>query len=487
MSNIEKKLQARIAETSEKIGCEISVIRDQRMLEAAYNDGLITLYQSVFSEPPYNESFAPDEVRQAFDETLKSKGVILIAREQKPQGSVIAFVSSIPLAVEREIAALFRGRLDVAKGSYFAEDATRSDYRRRGISTALKRLLLACNYQAGAENVVLRTTYENYRQIAAVYKIGGTLVEGLTQNVVSRRADGRGAIDKRVFLLFNQQSETFAGCIDKVSIARPGGNDTALVETNVARACQGAVSLDIQRAYPCVEQVMFIEDGASRPRGQMAGGEFCGNATRALGNKLLGGADGGILLDISGAQRPLRVESRGGRVQTEVPVRSDRGNVRRLPKREGSVIEMDGIAFFAPDQGCALAEGMNAIASEDQQKERATQILTDLGLTNRPACGLLLTEKDGDSVRLTPYVFVRDTGTMYKETACGSGSAALGLLRAAEEGGEIRAMEIVQPSGMSLYVSVARDGESFKSATVSGPVQTLFDGRLYLPRPCVLG
>ncbi len=76
--------------------------------------------------------------------------------------------------------------------------------------------------------------------------------------------------------------------LEKVTFVRPGGNDTAIVWDSVAREEQGDISKDIQRQYESIEQVMYVEhDDDNQIRGQMAGGEFCGNATRSLGYLLL--------------------------------------------------------------------------------------------------------------------------------------------------------------------------------------------------------
>lgn len=66
----------------------------------------------------------------------------------------------------------------------------------------------------------------------------------------------------------------------KVTILYPGGNTTAIVEGIPSSQLERRRINDvIMKQYPKVEQVGFLD--RSLPRLQMAGGEFCGNATRS--------------------------------------------------------------------------------------------------------------------------------------------------------------------------------------------------------------
>jgi len=53
---------------------------------------------------------------------------------------------------------------------------------------------------------------------------------------------------------------------------------------------------------------------------------------------------------------------------------------------------------------------------------------------------------------------------------------------AKQSGSSVSDQKIVQPNGMDLYVSVDRDDRAFISATVNGPIEILFDGKMYLYR-----
>lgn len=85
-----------------------------------------------------------------------------------------------------------------------------------------------------------------------------------------------------------------------LTILNPGGNITALVEgIPDSRPLRKTINDEIMRAFPKVEQVGFLDRSIKRL--EMAGGEFCGNATRCAAYLLLGGKPGRAELNVSGA------------------------------------------------------------------------------------------------------------------------------------------------------------------------------------------
>src|SRR5258708_7503100 len=88
----------------------------------------------------------------------------------------------------------------------------------------------------------------------------------------------------------------------KIMILRPGGNDTALVSGLVAKDDKRAINKAIMKKFPTVEQVGFYKFDSNRKEAilEMAGGEFCGNATRTLAYLILSGEIGELSLQVSG-------------------------------------------------------------------------------------------------------------------------------------------------------------------------------------------
>jgi diaminopimelate epimerase len=267
--------------------------------------------------------------------------------------------------------------------------------------------------------------------------------------------------------------------LQRVTFVRPGGNDTAIVWDAVARVQQPLIALQIQDAYPTIEQVMFAEKTAAGWHGQMAGGEFCGNATRALGYLLLGEADGQIQLSVSGAARMMSVCVQASEASTQVPVNPELSSVVQL--NEGDfLVRLQGISFLVTPETSQWAREVWVSQDVALAKRAALALLDSHGLTREPACGLIIVHAQEGSLRIDPFVFVRNTQSLYYETGCGSGSTAVGVVQAFERGVPISNLRLQQPSGLFLSVTVDRDQSQFLGAEVSGPIEVLRDGPLSL-------
>jgi diaminopimelate epimerase len=72
--------------------------------------------------------------------------------------------------------------------------------------------------------------------------------------------------------------------LNRVTFTRPAGNDTAIIWDQLDRGDYPYIASLIQRDFSNIEQVMFVETKSQTGlvHGQMAGGEFCANATRSL-------------------------------------------------------------------------------------------------------------------------------------------------------------------------------------------------------------
>ena len=259
-------------------------IKDDKSLDFACEQDLLGLYRRIFSEPPYNENFTDDEIYADLQQTLKQDGLIFTATEKQGLDRVRGFVSSLPLACVPEIVSTVENIVDIDKTSYFAEDGVERGYRRKGISGLMKTMLLQANWMSGMEHILLRTSDRNYRQAAAVTKTGGRIIADIFQHVASLRQGGQMMQDRRAFYLFTPEQDVDYDRLQRVTIVRPGGNDTAIVWDDIPRDLQSRLAARLQTTYPGVEQVMFVEKDTAndRVKGQMAGGEFCGNATRCL-------------------------------------------------------------------------------------------------------------------------------------------------------------------------------------------------------------
>ncbi|MBP9846923.1 MAG: hypothetical protein KBD43_12775 [Saprospiraceae bacterium] len=460
-------------------------ISSEEELKGILDGGLNALYQEVFADPPYNEKFTSTEVEETFRAYFQSGANIFVVlnSSEKP----VAFVTSVPLKSDFGVAIVAGSRVDVERTAYFAEDGVVSDLRQKGVSAAMKSILISACRESGFEALLLRTSAYNYRQISAVNKAGGYTLSGLFQQVTSTRSDGKMTQDTRFFYNFdltesNKQQDLLT--LERVTIVRPGGNDTAIVWDDVPRELQGSLSKKIQATYPGIEQVMFVEEGKNGlVRGQMAGGEFCGNATRSLGYLIMDGKDGNATLEVSGANQPMSVQIDNGMAKTSLPVKSSLDSAQ--PDGDDYIVHLDGISFVITSKANTLGDRVLSETNPDKQKEIVLGALKKNGFaTDYPASGVMVIDKqDDDSYKLEPFVYVRDTGTLYYESGCGSGSTSVGVMVAKESGLPVKNLRITQPSGMDLLVSIDREANAFKGATVNGPIEILFDGRMHIAAP----
>jgi histidine racemase len=265
--------------------------------------------------------------------------------------------------------------------------------------------------------------------------------------------------------------------LSHVVIARPGGNDTALVFDHVLPHDYREVNSYVQQKKPTIEQVMFVQPDKDPPTGNMAGGEFCGNATRALGYYLLEGKDGTISLRISGANSPLVVSVIKGMSQTEMPIINDPACVQSLDKGI-FLVHLEGITHLVLEPTSKQAEQIVSLDNIDNQKMAARELLEKYKLMEHPASGVMALSKRKNEISMLPYVYVKAVDTFYAETACGSGSVAVGLVLAKQRQSSLKKLGIYQPSGKNIFVDVDFIENRFVGASISGEVEILYEGEM---------
>jgi len=252
--------------------------------------------------------------------------------------------------------------------------------------------------------------------------------------------------------------------LDVVKCAEAGGNVTVLVFSPVPRDQQPGVARQLMAQQPDVEQVGFVEEPQwpeAVARLQMMGGEFCGNATAALGWVLAqrsGFATGP--LEVSGAREPVQVVVSKQGVEVEMPVKRDARSVRR----DGGVtiVELEGITHavvYRPAPADARAG--------------AYRLLDEYGLLGAEAAGVLYTEWRMDGVRIIPLVRVRDTDTLIEETACASGAVAVAVAEAVSAQREAVDLQVEQPSGGKIRATVRCHDGTFRQTVITVPVAIL--------------
>jgi diaminopimelate epimerase len=243
----------------------------------------------------------------------------------------------------------------------------------------------------------------------------------------------------------------------------PGGNRTVLVTQRVDEADRAGVAARLLADEPSAEQVGFIGsgDGETALTLEMAGGEFCGNASMcaAVYCAASGGlASADVTLRVSGAGQPVRARV-SAEPESAGVIWSGSVEMPRAEKIE-PVTFPDGttvpVVFFPGIAHCIFECGPDRARAEKKIKGYCAFL-------RAPALGFMFVCGD----KLTPLVYVPKGDTLYWESSCGSGSSAVGVYAAAGAKSDV-VLTLRQPGG-SLTVSAAPSG----SVTLSGTVTVL--------------
>lgn len=253
------------------------------------------------------------------------------------------------------------------------------------------------------------------------------------------------------------------------SVYDPNGNITILVDTAVPEQDRPSVGELLMKKEPAAEQTGFVSfDSAEADIVlNMAGGEFCANATlcAAAHYKKSHPTAETVRIKVSGAKAIIPVEiSETDGVFTatetlpvpekiETKIFSSDGRDYELP-----IVYMDGIYHIIAPENFGRHTAEKAIAKWCKDEDA-------------PALGIMLLSEE--PYKMTPLVYVPAAKTLFFENSCGSGTCAAGVYLANKAGKEITA-KITQPGG-ALTVNTAPDGK----IRLTGEVTIRFS-----PAPC---
>ena len=260
----------------------------------------------------------------------------------------------------------------------------------------------------------------------------------------------------------------------QITILRPGGNNTALVNSKAKKLFKRKAINDLLlKAFPDVEQVGFIKSSTKYPKLTMAGGEFCGNATRSFAYLLLNGKKGMLTLKVSGTTQLLAAGSKKkGTAYAQMPIIKSLESVKKISKNLYQVT-LEGIIHVIYNKP------VNNLSNE-KLKKLAKKILAEQNLLlGSPAAGVMFIEEKNQEIVLKPVVWVRDIQTLFFETACASGSTAVGLWLSIKNNKTVIKEKIKQPSGNYIFVSIKRTKKEFINATIDGPIEIVRKDTIY--------
>ena len=110
----------------------------------------------------------------------------------------------------------------------------------------------------------------------------------------------------------------------------------------------------------------------------------------------------------------------------------------------------------------------HVIVEQTMEAEEAEELVkTGCGFLEADALGLLFLDREAGS--LTPLVYVPAADTLFWESACGSGTAAVGAWLAREQGRPVT-LSLRQPGGM-LEISASPEGPLY----LKGKVRCLYE------------
>lgn len=178
-------------------------------------------------------------------------------------------------------------------------------------------------------------------------------------------------------------------------IFNPGGNITALVFDNKYNEEQRkAINDMILKKHKCVEQVGFISKDEMVL--EMAGGEFCGNATRCAVKYYLNNNSGcECMIKVSGIKdRLLAGIDDDNKVWVDIPIKlvyeSDIEGIK--------IIEIEGITHIVINE----EQSKKYLNNKENLKVYAKEIINKFKL-NAKAIGVLFTEIKDKFIKLYPH------------------------------------------------------------------------------------
>lgn len=249
-------------------------------------------------------------------------------------------------------------------------------------------------------------------------------------------------------------------------ILNPGGNKTAIVIGNeYTNEEKKKINNIILKEKLDVEQVGFISQNEKKL--EMAGGEFCINATRCAVWEYLKGTPGKIELKVSGYKNKIIGEIKANKeVYVNIPINDRIKNIIEI-KEKINFVKLDGILIAIIDEINSKKYIKKLKKDEEKTKLELKEVMKKFN-TKEKAVGIILLEKECEKIKINPIIWVKTVDTLYYETACGSGSLATAIYKNYIRG--TKELEIIQPSGYSIKIEINKNKEYLEKAIISGKV-----------------
>lgn len=221
----------------------------------------------------------------------------------------------------------------------------------------------------------------------------------------------------------------------------PGGNNTALVINDNYKKDEKLIINDYILGFDkSIEQVGFISKDEYRL--DMAGGEFCGNATRSATKYYLNNNQGNIKINVNGKYLLNSGIDKYGLVFCEMPIIKDYNQIENINNKY--IVRLDGIVFIIVEELINI--------KDKELKEYSFNLIKQYKLNKNEAAGVIYLNNN----KIIPVIYVKNINTLFIETACGSGTAAVGIYKSFITKKSIEE-DIIQPSGKIITVKTNYD------------------------------
>lgn len=245
----------------------------------------------------------------------------------------------------------------------------------------------------------------------------------------------------------------------------PCGNDTALVEgINIDEQTKKILNDKIMRIHPNIEQVGFVS--TDKYKLIMAGGEFCGNATRSAAYYYLDGKKGQIQMDVSNGMIIKAGIDEDEKAWSEIPLYDGKKFIKEIDN-EIYEITMNGIKYIILEKNLSK----EFLKDKKNIKSNAMDILKKYKVKDSEAIGIIFQEESESKIKIHPVVWVKTINTIFYETACGSGTTAVAILEAIKNN-QSQYIDIVQPSNQIISAKITLNRGVIEKAFILGNIKT---------------
>ena len=245
----------------------------------------------------------------------------------------------------------------------------------------------------------------------------------------------------------------------------PCGNDTALVEgTNIDEQTKKIINNKIMNTNNNIEQVGFVS--LDRCKLVMAGGEFCGNATRSAAYYYLKGNSGEIDIKVSGDIIIKAGVNKEGKAWSQIPLYEGRDYIKQLDKGIFE-IKISGIKYMILEKDLSK----QYLSDKKNIKSNAMNLLKEYNLRESEAMGVIFLEDVNNNIKIHPVVWVRNVNTIFYETSCGSGTTAVAMLKAIQNN-RSQNIDIIQPSNQIITAKIEINRGKIENAYILGNIRT---------------